>query len=119
SSLFVSLTREHVVIQAPACAHVCHGVKDTTAVVFMMRNVYDIIASRDRIGWAFRDLELSKYPPEFRMATSAETKYLYWERVQKPLVAHQFEIEYESMASHPLWVAKERRVGFTPRQWRE
>jgi hypothetical protein len=30
-----------------------------------------------------------------------------------------FEIEYESLSSHPLWVTKEKRTNFSNRQWKE
>ena len=50
---------------------------------------------------------------------SAEVKYWFWQQVIKPDIVrnyreslHAVEVSYEGLAWHPLWRAKERRVGF-------
>jgi len=115
--LAITQEGQGIVVQAPACAHICTviGTQDDVAVVFVMRQVEDILASQERIGWPYEDVELNKYPEEYRLGTAAETKYAYWEGVQKPLIRHPFEVEYESLRGHPLWI--EDRRGFGPRQW--
>lgn len=104
------------VVQAPARAHICHLLPSDTAIVFCRRRVEDIVASQERIGWEFEDFEISKYPEEWRRRTAAETKYAYWEGEQRYQVAHGYDVEYESLRGHHLWV--EDRAGFTERQWR-
>jgi hypothetical protein len=82
----------------------------------MRRDVSDIVASQERIGWEWEDLEFWRYPPKFHEQTIADTKYRYWDEVQRSMVWHPFEVEYESLEWHPMWIEKERRVGFKPEQ---
>ena len=110
-------SRKKIVVQCPGLCHKAHeiGEFDNTAVVMMIRNVDDIIASQERIGWAAEKIERFKYnrlvgPP------IAEIKYQYWEDVQKHQIKHQFEIVYESLKGHRLWVPKEKRTRFKIRQ---
>lgn len=103
------------VIQAPACAHICHTLPEDTVIVFMRRDVQDIKKSQKRIGWAYEQIEMDKYPPKYHRGSIAETKYYYWESVQRGLIKYPYEIEYESLREHPLWV--EGRQEFTARQW--
>jgi len=116
----VNLMREQqgIVVQAPACAHLCHtfGSAEDIAVVFVMRPVKDIITSQERIDWQYEKVEIKKYPKENRLATAAETKYAYWENVQRSLIKNSFEVWYEDLSTHLLWV--EDRDGFEARQWR-
>ena len=105
------------VVQAPAAAHICHQFSaEDTAIVFMFRNINDIIASQTRIGWPYEDVELSKYGAAH--GPIAQVKYEYWREVQKPQIIHPFEIHYKSLATHPLWVPKAERSNFKPRQYR-
>jgi hypothetical protein len=43
-------------------------------------------------------------------------KYAHWENTQRDTVTHPFEVEYESLSEHPLWVPKAQRAGWGPRQ---
>jgi hypothetical protein len=103
------------VIQAPACAHICHTLPDDCVVVFMRRDVEDIVASEERIKWGCERVEFQKYPEEYRATPISHSKYLYWEEVQRDNIAHAYEVEYDSLRGHPLWVAD--RKGFEARQW--
>ena len=104
------------VFQGPACAHICHTLPEDTVVVFMRRDVQDIEKSQKRIEWAYEQIEMDKYPPEYHQGSIAETKYHYWESVQQDQIRYSYEIEYESLREHPLWV--EDKQEFTARQWR-
>ena len=99
------------VVQAPAMAHACHVVPDhETAVVFMRRDIEDIIASQERIGWDHEEAELAKYGGTF--GPIAEVKYDCWTRFQRDQIPHAFEMEYEALARHSLWIPKEKRGDF-------
>ena len=111
--------QQNIVIQAPACAHICHtsfAHLNDVAVVFVVRDVQDLIASQERIGWEYEQQEMDKYPSREWCLTIAETKYRYWREFQKPIIAYPFEVKYEDLKEHPLWI--ESREGFAPRQWR-
>lgn len=106
---------ERLVIQCPAlCRHVHAFDADTVAVVLMRRNVEDIIASQERIGWNLEKVELARY--DLSEGVIAKVKYQFWDDYQKERIKHAFEIEYESLANHPLWVTKELRWDFDATQ---
>lgn len=134
--LFEALIRErsNVVVQCPGMCHIVHHVATNVelepdwrekeggpdiAVVLMRRQVSDILASQERIGWtaAHEAEELAKYsgygPP------IAVAKYHFWDVCQRWLVPYSMEVEYESLAGHPLWVPKSRRGGWTAHQTAE
>jgi len=103
--------RRYFVIQCPAlCRHVHMFSADDTAVILMRRNVEDIIASQERIGWPWEWLELARY--DRTDGVIAEVKYQFWEEIQRKQIKHAFEIAYESLAEHPLWVPEHLRQGF-------
>jgi hypothetical protein len=105
------------VIQAPACAHICHTLPEDCVVVFMRRDVEDVVASEERIKWGCERVEFQKYPEEYRATPISHSKYLYWEEVQRDNIAHAYEVEYDSLRGHPLWVEKEHRKNFGTRQY--
>lgn len=81
------------------------------AVVMVRRDIDDIIASQERVGWGFEWLEMKHYPGEKRPIS--EVKYRHWDEYQKKLLGKQaFEIKYESLKKHPMWVDKEDREDF-------
>jgi hypothetical protein len=103
------------VVQCPALCSQVHRVADErTAVVMMRRPLADILASQARIGWALEGEELFRYGVSDGIA--AEVKYRFWDREQKTVLAHPFEVEYESLRDHPLWVPRELRSRFAPKQ---
>jgi hypothetical protein len=85
-----------------------------TAIVLMRRNIEDIITSQKRIGWDWEQLELARY--DCTEGAVAEVKYRFWEEYQRDRIKHAFEIEYESLAEHPLWAAERWRRDFGPVQ---
>jgi hypothetical protein len=110
------MERKHkIVMQAPAVCRYVHLLgKDDTAIVFMKRNIEDIAASQQRIGWQWEWLELARY--DRSDGRIAEVKYQFWDQYQKEQIKHAFEIEYESLTTHPLWIANEQRQNFHARQ---
>jgi hypothetical protein len=98
------------------------GDRDDIAVCFVRRNIIDVLASQKRIGWTpdhpflgpryRREMELYgvERPPLY------PRKLQYWETYQKPRIRHAFDIEYESLSGHPMWVSKQERKGWAARQ---
>lgn len=104
-----------LVIQCPViCRHVHMFNDEKTAVVLMRRSVDDIVKSQERIGWQWEWLELARY--DRTDGPIAEIKYQFWDEYQKERIQHAFEVEYESLVMHPLWISKEVRQGFAPIQ---
>lgn len=108
------------VLQAPAlCRHVHKFSAPDVAIVLMRRNIEDIVASEKRIGWfggIHHAFELRRYGLE--EGNIAEAKYRYWEETQRDLIHNPFEVEYESLAAHPMWIPKEERRDFGARQYK-
>jgi len=120
------LTGSQIVIQCPAlCYCVDRYSADDTLIVIMMRDLDDIRASEERIDWGqWAPGELLHYGMEPSKARTfwddggsvARIKYKYWHDCQRPNVQHWLELDYESLAEHPLWVPPEMRERFGARQ---
>lgn len=107
--------RQRLVIHCPVLCRYTHIFSaDNTAIVLMRRDVEDIVASQKRIGWSWEWLELARY--DHSDGVIAEVKYRFWEEHQREHIKHAFEIEYESLAAHPLWVPEHLRQGFEAAQ---
>ena len=102
------------VIQGPTLAAYCHLLPMT--VVYMIRPINEIIASEIRIKWSCscEQEELAKCFAD--KGPISEVKYKIWNTYQKPLLKDFFELEYHSMKDHCLWINKEKRVDFSPKQ---
>lgn len=96
-------------------------------VVLMRRDVQDIIASQERIGWnIWARKEIGYYAnltPEMEEYIDAPlyvatAKYDYWETYVRDYLSYWKEVEYESLKNHPLWVDKEHRSNFRARQYK-
>lgn len=113
-----------VVIQCPALSS-CLWLfsRPDTLIVFMHRDVGEIRASQDRpiFAWspdrtwttAREKRELMKYG--VNEGAIAEVKYAAW-AVQKEYVSNHVDIEYAWLAEHPLWLPKDQRAEFGPKQ---
>jgi len=42
----------------------------------------------------------------------SKIKYDFWEKYQKKNIKNAFEIEYNSLKKHPLWINKKERENF-------
>lgn len=102
------------VMQAPSMMKFAHHVPDDVLVVVVRRNVVDIVASQERIGWGGERLELARYGLE--EGCISQVKYDYWDRNKDVSPSSWMEVQYESMLEHPLWVGKEDRASFSPKQ---
>lgn len=114
-----------LVVQCPALSRYVHhfGAREDVAVVWMVRPLVDIVASQRRIGWTAGDAELLRYDePALAFAftpdspSAARVKNEYWQRVQRARILNTYEVEYESLSAHPLWVPADERRGFAPWQ---
>jgi len=122
------LNDKTAVYQAPLLASRCHKFPEYVAVVFMYRNISDIIASEKRINWGSPGVgneprEIVKYfshienpDDKWKKMSIAVVKYIVWEKIQKKDIKYPYELEYESLAEHKLWVPKEQRKDFEARQ---
>jgi len=113
---------DNIVIQCPALAF-CIDSLGGDFVVFVIRDVEDIVKSQIRIGGTYPNSHFAKhYPLQFRPKNLPPeiawpiTVYKYWNQVQKARIERFQEIEYESLANHPLWIPKSKRVNFTSNQ---
>lgn len=104
------------VYQGPTRSFCCHMLPEEVAVVFMVRPVADIIVSQERINWVWEDQEIIKYPMEYRATPVSSMKYLYWNKVQKPLIKHAYDVTYSSLKNHSLWLDKQKRKNFNSKQ---
>jgi hypothetical protein len=118
------LLDQPVVIQAPALSAYCHLLPPHVAVVFMLRELGQILASQERIaGW--RDVEepreLAKY---FRLPGGepiAQLKYAVWEQFQKPALTAAgkpfLELRFPTdVENHPRFVSAAERRDWLPHQ---
>lgn len=103
------------VIQCPALCRFVHELADDkSAVVLMRRDLAAIAASQRRINWRAEPIELRRYG--LRRGVIAEVKYRFWDSYQRSRISNAFELDYESLSGHPLWVERSRRRAFGPRQ---
>lgn len=118
---------EKVVIQAPNWTPYARMLTNKhTLIVFMKRDVKDIIRSQKRIGWG---IEGSKHTRRVGNAEDiirklyfrdkgkiSEIIYEIWDKYQKDTIKNYYELEYESLKGHPLWIDKEKRKHFKKAQ---
>jgi hypothetical protein len=94
---------ESKVIQCPLLAQYADdfGAEQDVAVVIMRRSAADITASNDRMQ--------KRSPMRLDGQSQAAAVYATWE-TQRERIAHPFEVEYESLNAHPLWIAPGLRI---------
>jgi hypothetical protein len=91
------------------------------AVVMMRRDLAAVQASHRKIGWSADGFYHLRYCAELgcygagKDEDLAEVKYRVW-KGQRLLLQHACNVEYESLEEHPLWVSREKRTGWGPRQ---
>ena len=122
SSLIAILARpQKQVIQAPALMRWLHLFTgwDNVAFVVMRRSTEEIMASRARISWGWEPLEAAKYADiaqmdGFRDEPLPDIKYYFWDNFQKRVMKHVYDVNYNDLRGHSLWV--EERTGWTAHQ---
>lgn len=102
-------SKKNIVLQAPYALSWTPVLSNfETAVVLVKRSIYDIeksaLRSKNRQGRS-----VSK--PTF----SPEQAYELWSYIKK-LIHNPFEIQYEGIKSHPLWMSREERRGWHHKQ---
>ena len=108
-------SKKNCVLQCPAlCRHIHYFASEANAIVLMRRKIGDIIQSQKRIKWNKEWLELIRYDRSKGMIS--EIKYGFWEKTQKKQIRNAYEIEYDSLKTHPLWIKKKERENFSPMQ---
>ena len=113
--LSIYIHKKDFVAQCPAlCRYIHLFSAQDTAIIFMCRKIEDIQASQKRIKWSHEWLELARY--DRNEGTIAEVKYQFWQEYQKDKIIQPFEIDYESLADHPMWVSKPLRNNFRAEQ---
>jgi len=106
------LSEERCVIHCPHLSVCCHLIDSPeTIVIFMKRDLKDIEKSQERIGWEdfWKKKQLRQY---FSEGNINIVKYQIWDKQKEIMEIPWLELEYESLAEHPLWVEVEDRVGF-------
>lgn len=104
-----------LVVHCPVlCRHIHLLTDENSAVVLMRRNVEDIIASQKRISWRWEKLELARY--DLTTGVIAEVKYGFWNEYQRSRIRHAFEVQYNDLHLHPLWLERDVRGEFEPTQ---
>ena len=99
----------------PALAYTIHKYSaPDTAIVWMLRNIEDVLASQKRIdwiGWKSRG-EYERYGIQqtpYNREHMYEFKLWCWETFQKDMCHNPIELEYESLKGHPLWLNENDR----------
>lgn len=115
------------VLQCPGLCAWLHALGEPDVlIVFMMRDIMDTIASEKRINWLWDKQEYKQYRrafgnvpgyQEYRPISSH--KRIIWHDRQRGIVENFVELDYESLADHPLWMPKEKRKDFKPKQTAE
>ena len=108
-------------IHSPAMARWLHEISDkNTAVVWVLRPAREVEESITRIQWHGVTGELAKYKDTGFIDGKrlfSQVKNAYWQQVQKPQIKNSFDFQYRDLSVHPLFLHKEKRVKFAPRQW--
>lgn len=100
------------VIQAPALTHKAVAIdEEGAAVVIVRRGIADILASQRKLKWRFEDIERDKLDASVDSHPIAQIKYQFWDTV-KVRMHHAFELHYDDLARHPMFVPKQERVDF-------
>ena len=122
-----SMKEDTYVVQGPAICHKLLEVPEDIAIVFMKRDTNDIIASEKRVGWRRPDgtgqnigerKRFIEWEDQLDMTQEvSDVKCEYLEKIVKPVIKNDlYELDYESMASHPLWIDKDARKDFKSHQ---
>lgn len=112
-------------VQAPALTFYLDKIPDDIIVIFMYRDINDIITSQKRIKW-YHDKTYKKiYKKVFGELLSninmdkpiSDIKYQVWEKIQKPTTKKiNYDLDYDSLSSHEMWIDKSKRKKFKASQ---
>jgi len=104
-----------LVLQCPRFCYCIERVSlPSNAIVFMVRNKREVLKAQRDIGW---DASKEMQHPCYRgYKDIVEAKKQYWETVQKHGIYNAFEVNYRSLAKHPLWIPARLRKDFASMQ---
>ncbi len=129
--------RQSTVLQCPRISHACHLTPKPTLVVFMMRDVGEILASdKNRMDKGFTrrsaktfmtapchsvfETKRNQYSNLFynrkpiSIEETPQVVYDIWNSHQKTFDFNYYELDYNLLEQHPLWLPLEvRRRNFT------
>ncbi len=114
-------TENNFVLQCPSMSHCIHkiGNRDDLFIIFMMRDIHDIICSQERIRWNYCESEKKIYIKEgFNINMNAPisvVRHHVWRTYQKDKIKNKIELWYECLKVDELWVDKEFRKNFKPK----
>jgi hypothetical protein len=116
-------TAQGAVIQCPTMCYQIErfGDREDVAVVMMFRWLGDILKSQVQVGWSPDGQYKTRYKAELaryreNRSSLASIKYKHWLASQRDNILHSYIVRYETLNKHPLWLSKEQRRGFGPRQ---
>lgn len=90
---------------------------DVTFVV-VRRQIEEILNSQKRINWTDEYERAKLHLTSGDMRHVCEVKYMYWD-MWKRYLPSWVEYSYRDFEVHPDWVADEKRINFSPKQWKE
>ncbi len=113
------------VIQCPDLSYRIHevGQRNDLIVVWMIRDVEEIVASQKRIHWeqceaAKRFYYRQAFPDYVNgLKPLATITYEIWILEQREKIKHKWEIPYNYLKQFPEFVKKDKRQYFGARQW--
>jgi len=114
--------RNNFTLQCPGMPCNIHSIgnREDVFVIFMIRDVYDILLSQYRINWNYDQLESKKYiNAGFDVninIPSSIIKYHIWNQYQKDKIKNKMELWYECLKTDDMWVDKKDRINFSPKQ---
>lgn len=85
------------------------------AIVFVKRSTKEIIQSEKRISWDLSVTEKRRYFSDCPETHIADLKWEMWKKFQQ-LDKRFFDLNYNDLETHELWVDKEKRKDFGGRQ---
>ena len=116
-----------IVFHSPAISHLLHEIpaaySEKVAIVWVRRDMDEIFRSAMRVGWDPTH-ELKAYNLEFNrkegvkkelMVSLRDAKEALWEK-QKKDIPYWFEVDYDDLKKHPMWLQPEERIEFHSRQ---
>lgn len=117
---YIASKQNSWVVHAPALFHrvfdVIMDFPDVT-IVIVRRNIEEIVESEKRIDWNPKSQREAFFAQDDDSRPISKIKYDYWDK-WKSRIPSYVEYEYADFEVHPLWVPKDERKNFTPKQWR-
>lgn len=112
------------VVQCPCLFYRVTDFDNDGIIICMIRDIESIIKSENRINFTkFTGFKgehvkyINKFPEYYdKNKPISQIKYDVWNNVQKLKINNYIELKYEDLKSHPLWIGKEKRTHFKPKQ---